>query len=130
MRYGLKIVIHTSLLQLIFACQKEPAIEIDSNFIGDWKHNSTATNTVYLQIENDSKGYIEYFENGTFKSDTQRRKWLVKNGKLYFGWMSSKDEKFTIDQYPSIASNIIIHDNDTIGSGDYFMILDGEYFKK
>ncbi len=130
MKHTKKIVFGIVCILVIFACQKEPAIELDSNFIGNWKHNRDANKTIILQIEEDSKGYIEYFENGSFKSDTQRRKWLIKKNKLYFGWLAAKDEKFSIDQYPNVASNLIINNYDTIFSGEKYLILDGNYFKK
>jgi hypothetical protein len=116
-------------ITLIVSCKKEPAIEIDEQFIGSWKHNIDANHTIYLGIESDSKGFIERYENGKFKSDTQQRKWLIKKDKLYFGWTSAKDEKFSIDTYPSIATNTIIHNLDTIQVGERYVILDGEYYQ-
>lgn len=81
-----------------------------------------------MGIESDSKGFIERYENGKFKSDTQRRKWLIKNDKLHFGWMSAKYERFRINAYPAVATTIIIHNLDTIQVGDRYVILDGKYY--
>jgi hypothetical protein len=129
MKYIKNIGLVITSVLVIFACQKESALELNSDFIGNWKHNQKANKTVYLQIEKDSKGYIEYYENGKFKSDTQNRKWLIKKDKLYFGWLTSKDEKFSIDKYPSVASSMIINNYDTILIGETYIILDGNYYK-
>lgn len=110
------------------ACKKEAAVEVDENFTGSWIHRQDAQNTICLGIENDSKGFIEKFENGSFKSDTQRRKWLIKKNKLYFGWLSAGEETFSIDQYPTVATGMIINDLDTIEIGEKYMILDSEYY--
>jgi hypothetical protein len=113
---------------LLVSCEKVPAIDVDEQFIGTWKHNVDANNTIYLGIKSDYKGFIERYENGKFKSDTQRRKWLIKKDKLHFGWMSAKYERFTIDAYPTVATTIIIHNLDTIQVGDRYVILDGKYY--
>jgi hypothetical protein len=114
---------------LIVSCKKDPAIEMDERLIGVWKHNIDANQTVYLQLNDDKFGYIERYENGEFKSDTQRRKWLIKKNKLYFGWISGKSEQFTIDTFPSVASSVIIHKLDTIQIGERYIILDNEYYQ-
>lgn len=74
MKNTLKIGLIINCSLIFGACKKEPALNIDSNFIGNWKQISATDKFVYLQIESDSKGYIEYYENGIFMSDTQRRK--------------------------------------------------------
>jgi hypothetical protein len=118
------------ILQVTFtSCKKEPATEIDAQFVGSWKHIIDESHTIYLSIENNSKGFIERYENGQFKSDTQQRKWLIKKDKLYFGWTSAKDEKFSIDKYPAIASSLIINNHDTVQIGERYIILEGEYYK-
>jgi hypothetical protein len=127
--------LHYIIMGLLFiitisACQKEPAIEIDAKFIGNWEHHQNANKTIYLTIEADSKGQIEYYENGSFKSDTQQRKWLIKKNTLYFGWLATKDEIFSINQYPVKASTIVINNYDTILAGENYMVLDGGYYKK
>lgn len=117
-----------AMLTFSVACKKEPAVGINENFIGAWKHNIDATHTVYLGINEDSRGNIERYENGNFKGDSQHRKWLIKNRKLYFGWLAAKDEKYFIDLYPTVATSTIIHNLDTIPVGSKYMILDGNYY--
>jgi hypothetical protein len=112
------------------ACKKEAAIEVDESFKGNWKHYIDAANTITLEIDEDSKGIIWRYENGDFKSDTQYRKWLIKNDILHFGWLSAKEEKFSIDQYPTTASNAFIDNLDTIPIGGKYIILDGNYYVK
>lgn len=125
-----KIFVPIILLSGFFSCKKEAAINVNENLIGIWKHNVDASNTIYLEIDDDSKGYIEYYENGTFKSDTQKRKWLIKDNKLFFGWLGAGDEKFIINQYPSISPNVIISGSDTISTGDTYIVLDEKYYVK
>jgi len=116
------------LMSIVFACKKKRAVDFESQLVGNWRHNSDNIHTIYLEIDSDSKGYIEYYENGEFKSDTQHRKWLVKNNTLYFGWMSGRDEKFSIDSEPQIATFEFIKEYDTIIIGNRFVIFDGKYF--
>ncbi len=127
---GQKQVLLILILQLGFTyCKKEPATEIDAQFVGSWKHRTDESHTIYLGIANNSRGSIERYENGKFKSDTRQRKWLIKKDKLYFGWTAAPGEKFSIDQYPSIASVLIIHNLDTIQPGERYLILEGAYYK-
>lgn len=127
MRFSLFIICLT-ILALSGACKKKNAVGVDENFKGNWIHRKDTKHTIYLQIEADSKGYIERYENGKFNSDTQRRKWLIKKNKLYFGWLGTDDEKFSIDQYPKVATSKIIHNLDTVEIGRKYMILDGGYY--
>jgi hypothetical protein len=116
------------LFFLLFSCKKEAAISVQSQLEGFWKHNSDQTHSVFLEIGADSKGYIEYFENNEFKSDTQQRKWLIKNNILYFGWLTGKEEKFSIDLNPTVATFEFIKQFDTIEIGHRYIVLDGAYY--
>jgi hypothetical protein len=116
------------LVIILFSCKKETAITVQSQLEGTWKHHSDKTHTVFLQIGADSKGYIEYYENNEFKSDTQFRKWLIKNNFLYFGWLAGKEEKFSIDLSPSIATFEFIKQYDTIEVGQRYIVLNGSFY--
>ena len=110
-------------------CKKKSAIKIDSLFKNEWKHNKDETHSEILQIGNGKSGYIEQHENGEIKSDTQPRKWLIKNDKLYFGWLAGKGNQYSIDLYPTIASTTIVVNFDTINIGENYIILDGNYYR-
>ncbi len=116
------------LMIVLFSCKKEAATTVQSQLEGIWKHHSDQTHTVFLEIGADSKGYIEYYENNTFKSDTQPRKWLIKNNVLYFGWLSGKEEKFSIDLNPSTATFEFIKQYDTIEAGHRYIVLNGSFY--
>mgnify|MGYP000148853880 CR=1 FL=1 len=123
-----KVIIGTIIAVLFGSCKKEPATEIDELFIGVWVHNYSTLDRKYISIKSNSKGHIVEYENNTSKSDTQNRKWLIKNNHLYFGWTGSGDEKFSIDQYPMFSTDTIIDNFDTIYPNQKYMILDGYYY--
>lgn len=115
---------------LLASCKKEPALEVDEKFRGSWRHIIDEKYMVYLSIDDGSTGHIERYEYGKFKSDTQRRKWLIKKNKLSFGWLTSKSESFIVDVYPRVSDGLIISYMDTIKEGETYMVLDGEYYRR
>lgn len=116
------------LLLVMQSCKKEPAIEISPDYMGVWRHYSSSSSVKYLEINDDSRGHILYYENDEFKDDTQYRKWLIKKSHLYFGWIGWGEDNYTIDQAPTITSTEIILDHDTVKQGESYMILDGGYY--
>ena len=114
---------------MTFSCKKKAAIKVDGLFKNNWKHNIDDSHSEVLVIGNGISGYIEQYENGNIESDTQPRKWLIKNNRLYFGWMAFKGDQYSIDLYPTITPTVIISDFDTIDAGDQYIILDGNYYR-
>lgn len=111
----------------LVSCKKKPAIEIDKKFEGSWKHYIGENSYEILNIQSNSKGDIERFQDG-MTSGTLKLKWLIKNNKLYLGWLSGKNYKYEIIGYPTNADATIIHNFDTISIGRKYMILDGNYY--
>ena len=121
-------IIIITLVLLVGACKKKPAIEIDELFVGIWIHNSSHFERRYLIIRTNGKGDIQDYENDESINFTKTRKWLIKNNTLYFGWTSGGKSKFSIDQYPLISVDTIINNYDTIYPNQKYMILDGDYY--
>jgi len=128
MRSKIYYILIPLIIVFAAACKKKPIVEQDNSFIGGWRHNIDESETIYLIINENSKGFIEHYENDQFEDDTQHRKWLIKNNVLYFGWLGMGSEKFTIDQYPIIATSPILNNLDTVNIGDTYMILEGDYY--
>jgi hypothetical protein len=47
---------------------------------------------------------------------------------LYFGWLAGKEEKFSIDLSPSIATFEFIKQYDTIEVGQRYIVLNGSFY--
>ena len=122
----------TSILLLFFSsCKKEKVIDGYPDFQGTWFHYETYESGVRhkeLRIQSDSKGDIWYSNGWKVYGGTQTRKWVIKNDYLYFGWVATGNEKFKIDQYPTVADSAFIQGLDTVMQGSKYIILDGVYF--
>jgi hypothetical protein len=128
MKKGFLIIIFSFLC--LISCKKELSIDIDPNFEGGWFHYESTTKFKYLSIDANSKGYIYYSQGWSVIGDTQTRTWSIKKGNLLFGWAAVGDEKFEINQFPTIADSVFISDADTIELGDMYMVLDEIVFKQ
>ena len=122
------IIFLITIITISSGCKKKSAVKIDNLFKNEWKHFIDANHSEILIIPNSAKGTIEQHENGQLISDTQPRKWLIKNNRLYFGWISFKGAQYSIESYPTVALNTLINDFDTINVGDSYIILDGNYY--
>lgn len=116
-----------ALLLILTSCRK-PALDIDKTFEGSWIHYYGENMYEYLVIQNNSRGAVEHYEGGMI-GRSLKFKWLIKNNKLYHGWLETKGH-YVIDKYPTIAETMIIDNFDTIPIGKMYMILDGAYYLK
>jgi len=122
-----RIISFFAVLIFLVSCKKQPAIEIDAKFHGSWRHKTGENSYVYLYIQSNSRGEIERYEDG-MTSGTINAKWLIKKNKLYLGWLASKNYKFEINKYPTIADTTLIHNFDSVPIGSMYIILDGDYY--
>lgn len=110
---------------LLFGCKKEKISEDHSELIGTWKELNGADEYAKLEIRSDSKGTL-YDCRPEECGDIQFRKWRIKNNHLYYGIANDLGE---IMQYPIIATaEILIGENDTIKTGERYMILNYSYY--
>lgn len=112
----------------ISACKKQPLTSNDSSFQGVWKHQVNEDELIYITIDEYSMGTMEFYKYGKFKSDTQRRKWLIKDNRLYFGRMATKKESDHIDVPPTVSTQVIVLPYDSIPIGKKYMVLSGKYY--
>ena len=114
------------------SCKKEPAHEVDEEFVGGWLHYETTNERWSIRIDEDSRGDILLYDtlnNFVTKYSENSKKWRVNattntlNHGLYHA-------SFIIVQYPTIATSEIIDGLDTIPQGETYMILDEGYFKR
>ncbi len=120
------------LLCCISACNKIAVHKVNSSFIGNWKHQENSNEKWYLEINDDSYGNITLYDstgNHIIAYGENPKKWRINESKqtLYHG---TKNKKFHIDKYPTIASQDIYNGIDTITLGKTYIILDGDYFVK
>ncbi len=115
-------------LVCLCACQKDKVNRTHSEMIGDWYHQTGIEFYYSISILENGRGYIYEKTLNNDGLDTQGRAWIIKGDKLIFSRF--KREEFSINSYPTVATNIIIDDYDTIQIGETYMILDEKYFKK
>lgn len=122
-----RIISLLGILLIFVSCKKKPANEIDEHIDGSWRHYYGENWYFDLTIQKNSRGELERYENG-MTSGTFKFKWLIKNNKLYHGWLCGKRDAMEINKYPTIADTIIINNFDTILDGRRYIILDGNYY--
>ena len=98
--------------------------------IGKWVHLSENNGFHYIYIEKNGKGSMYGVNNHGNNQDTQTRGWYVKDDILYFSRFSnkSKEDKFVINSYPTIASQQIITGYDTVNIADIYMVLNNRIY--
>lgn len=88
------------------SCKKKKALSVDPGFVGTWRYIEHPNRIHYISIGEDSRGwYTVYDSSGNrikWTSDMERR-WVIKKDELQFGWMSMKEQEFTINQYPKVS---------------------------
>lgn len=72
---------------------------------------------------------MEHYKDG-MTSGTFKFKWLIKNNRLFHGWLEGKKDALDIDLYPTIANTTIVSEYNTVFPGNEYMILEGEYYIK
>lgn len=107
------------------SCKREKILDVYPDFQGNWRHNDDNNHFHYLSIQPNGYGYIEYYVDNKFDRDTQPRKWFIKNNVLIFGRTTGKDERFRIDQLPTISTTSFISGCDTVLIGQKYAILNG-----
>lgn len=125
-----RILIFIILLSC-FSCKK--AIKVDPQFHGYWTGYEHANKIYYLGIGKRSGGSFTIKDSvgqaQQWTSDV-RRPYVIKNDKIQYGWFGIDEQRFHIDQYPSVATSEIDYVFDTVFPGETYMILDGMYFKR
>lgn len=131
--YRILFLLSVLITTLGTSCQKEKALSVDPNFIGTWKFIEHPNRIHYISIKDDSRGtYTVYDSSGNYlkwSSDMVRR-WVIKKDVLHFGWMSMKEQRFTINQYPKTSKVQLVIPYDTIEIGQGYAIMDDQYFVK
>ena len=110
---------------IVCSCKKEKISEEHAELIGTWKEINGKEEYANLEIKTDSKGTL-YDCRPEECGDIQFRKWRIKNNHLYYGIAKDLGE---ITQYPLIATSDIIIENDTIKTGERYMILNYSYYQ-
>ncbi len=118
----------SSFIVILLNCNKTPAVEKDSQFIGTWRHYYTDSTYADFSIHSNSKGRIDRYEGNGMYSGTIRTKWLIKGNKLYLGYLASKHYIFTIDQYPTVSETSFTQHFDEVTIGAQYIILNGEIY--
>lgn len=121
------------LIILISSCGKYECVKNSSpEMIGDWVHYSENNGFHYIYIQENGRGSMYGKNNHGNNQDTQRRGWYIKDDILYFSRLFNKaeEDKFIIDKYPTIATQVIISDYNTVEVNDTYMILNNRIYTK
>ena len=127
------LLISTALCVIsLSSCNKEPAHEVDEEFVGGWLHYKNTNESWTIRIDDNSRGSILLYDslnNFVTKYSENSKKWRVNRTTktLHHGLYHAS---FIIIKYPSIATTEIIDGLDTIAQGETYMILDEGYFKR
>src|SRR5688572_2797953 len=119
----MKLISFIFIIGLIICCQQKPAIKIDPEFVGNWTHLTSTDDFKRLEIDEEGKGYIVVA--GGY---TTRRKWIIKNDVLGFGWYAIDFEQFKIDSFPQTATYSFSNNLDSVSTGDRYIWLDGNLY--
>ena len=114
---------------LLFACGKEPLVDVTSDMVGSWKHYTTAADYHIIRIYDDGQGVLEWYNADGLTKTTPQREWYIKDNRIYFGKAAFNGELYDIDEYPQTAAAEIINGKDTIYVGEQYCILDGSYYR-
>lgn len=127
----MKLILVFLLFFICFSCKK--AIKVDPEFNGSWIGHENSNKIYYLGIGKRFDGSFTIRDSmgqaQQWTSDV-RRPYVIKNDKIQYGWAGMDEQRFHIDQYPTVASTEIIYEFDTVFMGETYMILDGMYFKR
>lgn len=128
-----KVLTFSLLFVLTTSCEKYECIKISSpEMIGDWVHHSENNGFHYIYIEENGRGSMHGKNSHGNNQDTQDRGWYIKDDVLYFSRLQNKVEEdmFKINKYPTIATQEIITDYNTITINDSYMILNNRMYIK
>ncbi len=123
MKIFFNILFLVSIL-IIFGCKKK-VVEVDQNFEGVWLHRFDNEKNIYFTINKNSSGIREWYTNGHFEKDEHTRRWRVKNN-----YLCGEGQKLKIDKYPTSITSIYINNYDTVYPNQFYIILDGEVYRK
>lgn len=111
-----------------YTCVKKSAPEMT----GDWVHLSENNGFHYLYIKSNGKGSMYGVNDHDNTQDTQERGWYIKEEVLYFSrfYNKAKEDQFTIDLYPTVATEKITTLYDTVEIGTTYMKLNNRIYRK
>lgn len=100
--------------------------------VGNWVHYSENNGFHYIYIQKNGRGSMNGQNNHGNNQDTQKRGWYIKDDILFFSRLFNKveEDKFQINQYPTIATQEIITDYNTVAVNDTYMILNNRIYCK
>jgi len=120
------------LLFTLASCRKEKATTVHPEFTGSWMHRTGTDNENYISIQADSKGYIVFDNHNGNYIESNTHTWFLREDLLcHGGGLKRKPDglsTFRVETFPTISDHDFIQFLDTVETGDYYMVLDGNVY--